>query len=282
MKQKTALVTGGSAGIGFQVAKQLLLAGYHVALTSRSSERAAMAARELIGLNSGTSDVIGLGLDLSDLYSVQALATEIAERDLQIDSVVTNAGVKIQRPFRKTAQGFEWHYGINHLGHYLLARELAKAGQHYHLTTVSSVVARLGDPKTWQIHDIDVGASSQYAASKLANLVLARAVLEKVPAWAENLTASAAHPGFTKAEPYGTFITRLGETLLAQSASAGAMPIVQAVHGNARQTSVEYLGPKRWELWGAPAPAKVPLSVTSEMCGHLVELSEEQLASAGF
>ena len=282
MTQKTALVTGGSAGIGYAVAKQLLEQGFAVILTSRSRERAEDAATRLNGQLSDTPAAKGLALDLTDLHSVTGLIESVAAGKQSIDYLVTNAGVKIERPYRKTAQGFEWHYGINHLGHYLLARELANAGNHFHLTTVASIVARIGDPKKWQIHDIDVGASSQYAASKLANLVLAQAVALKIPAWSANLTASAAHPGFTKAEPYGTAVTRVGETLLAQNCEAGALPIVAAVTSADGASDFQYLGPKLFELWGGPARAKVPKAATAYLAQKLVAISEEQLARAGF
>lgn len=211
MTEKVALVTGGSAGIGFSVAKQLQQRGYRVVVTSRVSERAHLAAGKLNQLKPDAPIATGIALDLSDLNTVKIAMRETLGQVERLDVLVTNAGVKIERPFRKTAQGFEWHYGINHLGHYLLTRELAKSGMSFHLTTVASVVARLGKPELWSDQDKDRGASAHYAASKLANLVFAQGVAAKLEPWCEQLTANAAHPGFTKAEPYGSRFTRFGK-----------------------------------------------------------------------
>lgn len=281
MTENVALVTGGSAGIGFSVAKQLQQRGYRVVITSRASDRAHRAAARLNELQPDSPQVIGIALDLSDLQTVgPAMAQALAQVE-RLDVLVTNAGVKIERPFRKTAQGFEWHHGINHLGHYLLTRELAKSGMSFHLTTVASVVARLGQPELWSDQDTDQGASAHYAASKLANLVFAQGVAAKLTPWCELLTANSAHPGFTKAEPYGSRITRFGETLMAQNCDAGARPISEAASSNTTDDFV-YLGPRVAELWGNPSPAKLPKAAGLETAKQLFELSEQQLAAVGF
>lgn len=279
MSQKTALVTGGNAGIGFATARQLLERGLNVVITSRSQERATAAAQELARLAAPGLQVHAVALDLSDLNTVRPalkLARTIAG---DIDVLVCNAGVKIVRPFQTTEQNLEWHYQINHLGHYLLAKELAGLKSGFHLTTVASIVARAGDPTLWASVPTDASASARYAASKLANLTLAHAVENKLPAWADAITANSAHPGFTKAEPYGTAVTRFGENLLAQDTTAGAKPIVAAA---VQESGSFYTGPARFELWGKPAQAKVTPKVTLELARLLVETSEKQLKAAGF
>ena len=279
MSQKTALVTGGNAGIGLATARQLLERGLNVVITSRSQERATAAAQELARHTAPGSLVYGVALDLSHLNTVgPALALAITLAG-DIDVLVCNAGVKIVRPFQTTEQNVEWHYQINHLGHYLLAKELAGLQNGFHLTTEASIVARTGDPTLWASVPTDASASARYAASKLANLTMAYAVANKLPAWSGAITANSAHPGFTKAEPYGTAVTRFGENLLAQDTTAGAKPIVAAA---VRESSAFYTGPARFELWGKPAQAKVTPKVTLELARLLVETSENQLKAAGF
>jgi hypothetical protein len=73
----------------------------------------------------------------------------------------------------------------------------------------------------------------------------------------------AAHPGFARAEPYGPKTTRFFESFLAQSAKAGARPIVEAA-SNMKIPGGSYLGPKYLELWGDSASAKIPERLTPE------------------
>jgi hypothetical protein len=66
----------------------------------------------------------------------------------------------------------------------------------------------------------------------------------------------AAHPGFAKAEPYGPKSTRFFESFLAQSASRGALPIIQAASDQDIKGG-SYLVPSLLELWGKPRSGKL-------------------------
>ena len=81
MPPRTALVTGGNRGIGFEAARQLAEAGLRVVLTSRHPEAGREAA--------GRLGVDHLQLDLTDETSVD----ELAERLPEVDVLVNNAGV---------------------------------------------------------------------------------------------------------------------------------------------------------------------------------------------
>ena len=88
---KTALITGGSKGIGLGIAEQLIRAGMRVALTSRKLEAAQAAAEKLNEIKLGSA--IGIESDVRDLDSQREAVKEVLDNWGQLDVVVANAGV---------------------------------------------------------------------------------------------------------------------------------------------------------------------------------------------
>lgn len=88
---KTALITGGSKGIGYGVAEVLIKEGIHVAITSRSQKSADEAAAKLNKIRDGFA--IGIESDVRSLESQQNAVKVILEKWGQLDYVIANAGV---------------------------------------------------------------------------------------------------------------------------------------------------------------------------------------------
>lgn len=88
-ENKTALVTGGSKGIGYGVAKTLLGMGYKVAVTSRSQAAADKAADKL----SGHGEIIGLEADVRSFESQKNAVEQLLDKWGQLDVLVANAGI---------------------------------------------------------------------------------------------------------------------------------------------------------------------------------------------
>ncbi len=86
---KTALVTGGSKGIGYGVAKYLLQMGYKVAITSRSISAARKAADRL----SDYGEIIGLEADVRNFDSQKKAVNELLDKWKRLDVLVANAGI---------------------------------------------------------------------------------------------------------------------------------------------------------------------------------------------
>lgn len=263
----TAVITGGRVGLGFETAKLLLSRGFNVVITGRSPIGVSNAVKELRGQHPSMR-VDGFALELGNLDAVRAAVT--ANQDLLRGwtHLVTNAGAKIESPNKLTAQGFEWHFGVNHLAHHLFTSLLLPlAGAEVpRVTAVASIVARHGQPALWGTTDLTVRTGQLYATSKLANLAWALELPHRV-----SVTATAAHPGYARAEPYGNSLVRLGEILFAQSAAAGAKSLAAAVTA----TNGSYLGPRVGGFWGAPAPAKVPSVLRADNQKALWELSND-------
>ncbi len=88
-KEKTALVTGGSKGIGYGVARTLLQNGYRVGITSRSQAAADKAADKL----SEFGEVIGLEADVRSFESQKAAVEKLLDHWSRLDVLIANAGI---------------------------------------------------------------------------------------------------------------------------------------------------------------------------------------------
>jgi len=87
---RRALVTGASAGIGAEFARQLAASGHALVLTARRAERLAALAEELKAAHGVQVDCIAA--DLADPHTPAALCDELARRGLAIDVLINNAG----------------------------------------------------------------------------------------------------------------------------------------------------------------------------------------------
>lgn len=87
IKDKVALITGGSMGIGYGIAQSMVQAGMKVAITSRDLSRAEKAAKEL------GSQVLPLDSDVKDLSSQERAVDKVVGEFGQLDVLIANAGV---------------------------------------------------------------------------------------------------------------------------------------------------------------------------------------------
>lgn len=88
---KTALITGGSKGIGYGIAESLIKEGWHVAITGRSSSSLDEAVNKLKQLNK--DHVIGVLADVRNFAQQQAAVDQVLHTWGQLDALIANAGV---------------------------------------------------------------------------------------------------------------------------------------------------------------------------------------------
>ncbi len=91
LNQRTALITGGSKGIGLGIAEAMVQNGMKVAVTSRSQKAADEAANQLNKINS--QHAIGIECDVRDLKAQEASVQKVLDAWGQLDVVIANAGV---------------------------------------------------------------------------------------------------------------------------------------------------------------------------------------------
>lgn len=92
LKDKVAVVTGGSSGIGFATAKEFVAQGAKVVITGRNQQVLDDAVKEL---GNGT---IGIRSDASSLNDTNNLVEQVASTFAHVDVLFVNAGVSLQEP----------------------------------------------------------------------------------------------------------------------------------------------------------------------------------------
>jgi len=92
IKDKISLITGGSKGIGFGIARVLMDMNMKVAITSRSDDRAKQAAEEL-NKGGGKGEAFGIGADVRNLEELDNAVKVIINKWGQLDVLIANAGL---------------------------------------------------------------------------------------------------------------------------------------------------------------------------------------------
>lgn len=259
-RRRTVVVTGASAGLGYQAAQQLAAAGHRVVLATRNPEKAVAAERRI---RSVVPDAVleHVHLDLADLDSVRTAADTLATMG-PVHAVLNNAGVVGSRERQSTAQGHELQIGTNHLGHFawtglVLPMLQASGGRVVHLGSISHRWATLdrNDPLGAGYYN----GYRQYARSKLAVMLFGFELAQRLADAGSAVSSVVAHPGLaldsltqaagaqSRVEPSRSDPSWIGpgQRLVAQGKDAGAVPLVHAsVADDVR--SGEYWGPDGW------------------------------------
>lgn len=198
------LITGGNTGIGRETAIALAQQGAKVVITSRDEARGKRALEE-IRRASGRQDVEMLELDLSRLASVKRCAETFLERFDRLNLLVNNAGVALTRgPRQTTHDGLELQFGTNHVGHFLLTRELLpliRKSTPARIVNLSSAGYRLAkdglDFDDLQMEENYHGFKC-YGHSKLANIYFTLELARRLED--EDIAVNAVHPGYVDTE----------------------------------------------------------------------------------
>jgi NAD(P)-dependent dehydrogenase (short-subunit alcohol dehydrogenase family) len=200
---RTAVVTGANGGLGLETARALANAGAKVVMAARNQEKAVEAKADIRGGVPDASLEI-VELDLGSLASVREAAARILASHEAIDILVNNAGV-MGIPERRTVDGFEMQFGVDHLGHFALTALLMSAllrADGARIVTVTSTAHHMGRAVNPENPHLDgrYGPWRAYGQAKLANfhfgLGLQR-LLEEAGAPAASLVA---HPGLSNTE----------------------------------------------------------------------------------
>lgn len=215
MSGRTVLITGGNSGIGLETAVALADLGAEVVITARDPIKGAIAQSE-IRARTGTA-VHVVELDLADLESVHQAADEVLEQFPRLHVLIANAGLTLSRR-TETAQGFEYLFGVNHLGHFLLVDRLRSRlveSAPARVVVVSSDMHRvayrglafddLQSTRGYVSYDV-------YGKSKLANILFTRELARRLAG--TGVTANAMHPGLVKTNFGGEGDTRITQRLV--------------------------------------------------------------------
>jgi len=197
---RTAVVTGANGGLGLETARALAGAGAHVVMAARDQKRAKEAQADILEGQPGASLEV-VPLDLASLLSVRDAADQILAKHDRVDILVNNAGV-MACPERKTQDGFEMQFGVNHLGHFALTSLLmpallrAEAARVVSVTSTAHHMGRAVDPANPHLHG-SYGPWKAYGQSKLANFHFAIGLQRRFEAAHRRAASLAAHPGLS-------------------------------------------------------------------------------------
>ena len=251
LKGKKIVITGSSHGIGYEAARILASKGAEVILAVRNIQKGEKAAAGMTSGN-GSVQVTVMHLDLADLDSVRQFAAEYSASHDRLDVLINNAGVMIP-PYSKTKHGFELQFGTNHLGHFALTAQLLPrlaATPLSRVVTVSSIAARNA---TLDFDNLDgtrgYNPMKFYRQSKLANLLFAVDLQNRLESTGISTISVACHPGISAtnllSRGSGKETWKIMKALMrivAQPADKGALPtLYAATHPDLR--GGEYIGP---------------------------------------
>ncbi len=197
---RVAVVTGANAGLGLESAKALAGAGAHVVMAARDQDRARAARGEIVAAHPGASLEM-VELDLGSLESARTAAAVIAGTHPTVDILINNAGL-MALPERRTADGFEMQFGVNHLGHWVLTAGVVPsllAAEAARVVTVTSTAHHFGrrvDPDNPNLEGTYTPWKG-YGRSKLANYHFALGLQREFERRELPARSLVAHPGLS-------------------------------------------------------------------------------------
>jgi NAD(P)-dependent dehydrogenase (short-subunit alcohol dehydrogenase family) len=195
MAGKICLVTGATNGIGRVTALELAHMGANVVIVGRDPARCALTAADLRE-ESGNPDVDFLVADLSSQEDIRRLADEFKERHQRLDVLVNNAGA-IHMSRRKSVDGIEMTFALNHLSYFLLTNlllDVLSASAPARVVNVASVVHEKAKIDLFDIHaPRHYSGFRAYSRSKLCNLLFTYELARRLEG--TGVTANALHPG---------------------------------------------------------------------------------------
>jgi len=189
LEGRVALVTGGSRGLGLQIAQAYAEMGAKLAITARKAEQLQEAAEQLKGLG---ADVLSLPSDLSSTETPQKIVDEVIAAYGHIDVLVNNAGATWGAPAEEhPLEAWNKVIGLNLTGAFLLAQAAAKTSM---IGRKSGKIINIASVAGLQGNDLRMMGTVAYNTSKGGLVNMTRALAAE---WAKyNITVNAIAPGY--------------------------------------------------------------------------------------
>ncbi|MGZ4119268.1 MAG: SDR family oxidoreductase [Actinomycetota bacterium] len=213
IKEKTALVTGGSRCIGLMIARGLVDAGARVYISSRKAEVCDRVAEEL----STGGECRSLPADLSTTDGVEGLAARLAEREEALHILVNNAGATWGAPMEEYPDAaFDKIWAINVKGIFHLTVKCLPLLRKAATADDPARVINIGSIDGLRVPYFDNYA---YAASKAAVHMLTRQMAHNLNG--EHITVNAIAPGLFESKMTGFIFQQAGEDQLGSGIPLG-------------------------------------------------------------
>jgi 3-oxoacyl-[acyl-carrier protein] reductase len=204
LKDKVALVTGASQGIGWDIAQALVVAGAKVAVAARTEEKLALLVGEIAAAG---GEAIAIKMDVADAEQVKAGFKQVLEKFGRLDILVNNAAItRDGLAVRMKADDWDAVIRTNLTGAHLCIQQAlgtmmrARAGR---IINVSSVVAQMGN-----------AGQANYVAAKAGLIGLTKAIAMEIAS--RNITVNAVAPGFIETPMTNVLSDKVKEELKAR------------------------------------------------------------------
>ncbi|HEY9237931.1 MAG TPA: SDR family oxidoreductase [Burkholderiaceae bacterium] len=212
---KTALITGGSRGLGLQMAHALGEAGAKVMLSSRKAEDLEQAAAEL---QAAGIDARWIAADCSKEDETRRLADETLQRMGAIDILVNNAGASWGSPAEDhPVAAWDKVMNLNVRGYFILSQQVARGwmipNKRGSIINIASIAGLNGNPPEMQ--------TLAYNTSKTAVIGFTHTLAAEWGKYGINVNAIC--PGFFMTKMAAGLITSLGEEKMAAKAPLGRL-----------------------------------------------------------
>ena len=200
MKNKTVIVTGGNAGIGYETALGIAKLGATTYIISRD-ETKAKAAVEQLKAESHNLAIDYFIADFSSQKSVRQVAERIKQKLTVIDVLVNNAG-GVYPSFALSEDGLEMTIATNHFGPFLLTNlllpliEKSSEGRIVNVSSRSHYRGKIDFESFTKEKGYFV--MKAYEQSKLANVLFSAELAERLKS--KNISVNSLHPGVVKTD----------------------------------------------------------------------------------
>ncbi|XP_029306885.1 polyprenol dehydrogenase [Cottoperca gobio] len=215
---RVAIVTGGTRGMGFETARHLASLGMHVVIAGNEREEGAVAVRRINDeVSEGKAEFVYM--DLTSLKSVRHFVQAFKQRRLPLHVLVNNAGTMMV-PERQTDDGFEFHFELNYLGHFLLTNllldTLKRSGRQGSCSRIINMSSATHFAGVMHMDDLNrricYSSHGAYSQSKLALVLFTYYLQEQLTAGGFPVIVNAVDPGMVDTALYDNLWT-LAQTL---------------------------------------------------------------------
>ncbi|KAF5984427.1 light induced alcohol dehydrogenase Bli-4 [Fusarium coicis] len=263
---KVALVTGANTpdGVGYHITHQLALKGAKVYIGARNLQKATKAIRTMLAESPQLKpeSLVPFAVDMGNFKQVQFAARKVVAEEPRLDILVNNAAV-LARPLDKDGNGISVSFGINHLGPFLLTRELlpllnktqaehpgvrivnVASTAHYDVPTGAKFGSLEDFNTTYGSEDEAFANYFRYGYSKLASILHIKELQRRFDQQGIDILALSVHPGGVATNGAAGYLGgRDNDTFRSNlSPFEGAItPLFAAAHPEPAQQRDKYVG----------------------------------------